>query len=241
MEDFKGKTVVVRGGGNEKSIGHAIACAFADAGADIAVCGSKRSRAVAVVEGLRSRGVEAIALAEPLDGVGHVDEAVRTVIERFGRIDVLVNCALVSKAQLMEHLTSEDLLRAFSMNALVAFEWMKRCREHLAKTNGCVINLCSRLAQQGVPAYGALACASAGIEALSKVAGSEWEEDGVKVHVLEAQSETPRFEELLEEHPELREDVSAAMEGCSRFEPLDAVASRCVRMAAAKSARTHVA
>lgn len=96
-------------------------------------------------------------------------KATQDIVDRFGRIDVLVNCSLVARAELLSATRDEDLERTFSNCTVESFAWMRECRPHLAAVHGSIINLGSRMAMQGQPGLGMLAARGRGACPVSAV------------------------------------------------------------------------
>ena len=89
MFDFKGKTVLVTGGG--AGIGRAIALAFAKAGASVAVAEIDAERADAVRRDLEATGADALVVVADVTKEADIDKVTAAISERFGRLDILLN------------------------------------------------------------------------------------------------------------------------------------------------------
>ena len=86
-----GRVVLI--GGGSRGIGRAIALAFAEAGADVAVVGRTLDALDATVQDIRTMGTQALGLAADIGLAEDRERVVGETIERFGRVDVLVNNA----------------------------------------------------------------------------------------------------------------------------------------------------
>ncbi|HVN90623.1 MAG TPA: SDR family oxidoreductase [Candidatus Binataceae bacterium] len=105
--ELKGRVALVTGAG--KRVGRAIAMALADRGATIAIhYRSSKTEAAEGVAAITSRGGKAEAFAADLTSVPAIEKMVAEVLQRFGRIDVLVNSASVFYRKPLEDLTEED-------------------------------------------------------------------------------------------------------------------------------------
>ena len=109
MKRLNGNVTIITGGG--KGIGYGLAQAFAQEGSDLVITGRTESRLVAAKEKLENEyGIHVL----PIVADGADEDAIRNVvakaIERFGKINTLINNAQVSKSglPLVEH-TKEDL------------------------------------------------------------------------------------------------------------------------------------
>ena len=89
--DFKGKSVIVTGGG--QGIGEGICENFAKFGADVAIFDLNMETAGAVSNKLKEKGVKSIAVKTDVTDQENVNQSVQTVIKEFGTVDILVNNA----------------------------------------------------------------------------------------------------------------------------------------------------
>lgn len=137
------KRVALVTGSGKKRVGWHVADALAGQGFDIAVhYRTSAKEATETVERLRSRGVEAVAFQADLAEESAVRDLVGNALDRFGRLDVLVNCASVYKAQRLEEVTAEDVRHNFEANLLGTF----LCTQHVGfamvqqPEGGCIVN-----------------------------------------------------------------------------------------------------
>lgn len=109
-------------GSGKKRVGSVVADALARRGYAIAVhYRSSAAEAAETTAALRTHGVEAEAFPADLADEVAVKEMVQAVLKRFGRIDVLVNCAAVWKSKPLEDVTAADVRLHFDTNALGTF------------------------------------------------------------------------------------------------------------------------
>jgi pteridine reductase len=131
-------------GSAKKRIGWHVADALAVRGYNIAVhYHTSVNEAAETVEHLRRiRGVEAAALQADLTEESAVHDVVRGAQERFGRLDVLVNCAAVYKAQPLEEVTAADVRRNFETNLLGTFLCAQQAGLLMVQQpeGGCIVN-----------------------------------------------------------------------------------------------------
>jgi len=114
---LNGKVALVTGG--SRGIGAATARGLAAEGADVAISYStSASKAEALVDELRAKGVRAEAFQADQADPAQVDRLVKTVVERFGRLDILVNNAGVAAAAPVDHPIngSSELDRLYAVN-----------------------------------------------------------------------------------------------------------------------------
>ncbi len=121
------KVALVTGSGKRR-VGAHVADALAERGFSLVVhYRSSASDAEAAVARYRCRGVDAIAVQADLADETAVKSLVRQALDRFGRLDVLVNCAAVWQSRKLEDVTAADLRHAFDANTLGTF----LCTQHV--------------------------------------------------------------------------------------------------------------
>lgn len=150
MLRLRGKVAIVTGGAT--GIGEAICHKFAREGATVVVCGLPSDPVDDVVESIRARGHEAVAFKGDVADPGSAQACVETTVERFGRVDVLVNNAGVFPvtAFLEDHPVEafDDLLRN---NCRSMFLMTKCALPHLQKVKGNIVNAGSESGMIGLP------------------------------------------------------------------------------------------
>lgn len=229
-DSFEGKVAVVRGVGGESSAGYAIARSFAQCGANLALVGSSKSRLKSAASEFGEQfGNETLCLWSSHEETSIVADLVDRVIERFGRIDVLVNAALVAKPQFLKSLTGQELERVLNTCTVLPFEWMRACLPHLATAHGAIISLGSRFAEEGLESLGALSAATQGFAALNAVAAREWEHLGVSANVVQPLARNARFEACEQEDGIPSGDAEELLRGLRSS--YDCLARACLHLA----------
>jgi pteridine reductase len=115
------KTALVTGSGARR-VGNAVARALALRGYSIAVhYNHSADEAKKTVDQLRSLGVDAEAFAADVSRETSIDQLVSAILDRFGRIDVLVTCASTFEPKPLEAVTAEDVRWNFEVNTLGTF------------------------------------------------------------------------------------------------------------------------
>lgn len=205
MKRLEGKVAIITGGG--KGIGFGLAKAFANEGSDLVITGRTESRLVEAQQRLEQEyGIQVL----PVVADGADEEAIANVvakaIEKFGRIDTLVNNAQVSKSgtMLVEH-TKEDFDLAIYSGLYATFFYMRACYPYLKESKGSVINFASGAGLFGKLGQSSYAAAKEGIRGLSRVAAAEWGPDGVRVNVVCPLAMTESLEQWKGAYPELFE------------------------------------
>ncbi|MET7772546.1 SDR family oxidoreductase [Nocardia sp. NPDC005366] len=127
-----------------------------------------------VAAGLVSDGADVIALRCDVSERGHVDAAVVATIEKFGRIDILVDAAMTQRLVSFEMSTEQDLDDAYRSSVLGTCNLMAACFPHLKESAGKVINFGSAAGTGGEPWMATYAAAEETVRSLSKVVAAEW-------------------------------------------------------------------
>jgi pteridine reductase len=131
-------------GSGKRRVGSVVADALARRGYGIAVhYRTSAAEAGETVASLRTHGVEAEAFAADLTDEQAVRQMVRQVLDRFGRIDVLVNCAAIWQRKRLEDVTAADVRRHFDTNTLGTFLCCQQAGLAMAAQpeGGVIVNL----------------------------------------------------------------------------------------------------
>lgn len=165
---FEGKVVLVTGG--TKGIGAVIAESFLAAGADVMVCARSVSDRLPTVEG-RSAAFVAADLREADQAAG----AVRATVEKFGRIDVLVNNAGGSPDADAATVSPRFVEKIVALNLLGPFYAAQAANHFMQEgSGGSIVNIGSVSAIDPQPGTAAYSAAKAGLLMLTKALALEW-------------------------------------------------------------------
>ena len=215
MGFLTGKTAIITGAGRAVlsdgrcgSIGYGIATAYAKEGANLVITGRNMKKLEDAKEELeRLYGIQVLILQADVnageDNEAVVGEVVKQTMEKFGRIDVLINNAQASASgvPLAEHTTDQFNLALYS-GLYAAFYYMKACYPHLAETKGSVINFASGAGLFGNYGQCAYAAAKEGIRGLTRVAATEWAKDGINVNIICPLAWTAQLENFEKAYPD---------------------------------------
>ena len=144
MLDFTNQVVLVTGAGSPKGIGRTIAQTFGKQGAKVVICDINQEGCDANVEEMKKMGIEAAGYAANLTDPDAVKELVNKIVEKYGRIDVLVNNAGISQKVTVADMTLDDIKRIFSVNMFGLFLITQAVCEVMKKhKNGRIVHLSS--------------------------------------------------------------------------------------------------
>jgi 2-keto-3-deoxy-L-fuconate dehydrogenase len=143
------RVAIVTGGGS--GIGRAIALRFAREGAHVAVLDISQQSAEAAALEITAEGGSAAAFLCDVTQWSAVHATIRSVQERFGPVDVLVNSAGIAHIGTVETTTDEDFDRIFAVNVKGVFHCMKAAVETMKDRGGVILNIASVVSAMGIP------------------------------------------------------------------------------------------
>jgi NAD(P)-dependent dehydrogenase (short-subunit alcohol dehydrogenase family) len=191
--DLTGRVALVTGAG--RGIGHDLALALVGAGAT-------------VVSGIRGGNAPTESVAIDLRDIGSIRAAVDTVVERHGRIDMLVNNAGLGTNHDALDVTEEEWDELMAVNLKGLFFTCQAAGRHMvARRYGRIVNMSSQAGHVGIRRHAAYSASKGGVELLTKVLALEWGPHGVTVNaVAPTFVRTPGTAERLD-RPEFLDDV----------------------------------
>lgn len=205
MKKMEKKTVIITGGG--RGIGFGLSKAFAKEGADLVITGRTEKTLLDAKKELEE-AYQIQVLPVPANGGEEkaVQNVIEKAIEKFGKIDVVVNNAQVSKSGVLlaDH-SKEDFDLAIMSGLYAVFYYMRAAFPYLKETKGSVINFASGAGLFGKVGQASYAAAKEGIRGMSRVAAAEWGEYGINVNVICPLVMTEGLIKWKEEYPDLYE------------------------------------
>jgi len=139
MPSLNGKVAIVTGA--SKGIGRAIAERLAKDGALVIVnYGKSADKAKSVVSGIESTGGNAVAIQADVSRVADVRRLVKETVQRFGRLDILVNNAAMFTSKALVDTTEEEYDRLFALNARGPYFAMQEAAK-VIEAGGRIVNI----------------------------------------------------------------------------------------------------
>lgn len=187
------KIAIVTGGGG--GIGGAIARRFAREGAKVAVTDIDGAAAKGCADAIDAQnGEEAIALRADVTRKESVREMIQKTLDRWGRIDILVNVAGGAERRRVLDMTAEDWDRVVDMNLKSVFLCSQAVLPTMLKQRyGKIVNISSIYGFTGDATRSSYAAAKAGVAAFTKSLALEHAQDGINVNAIApGRIETPR-------------------------------------------------
>ncbi|WP_433607817.1 SDR family NAD(P)-dependent oxidoreductase [Dactylosporangium sp. CA-139114] len=170
--------------GAAQGIGRGIVQALTERGAAVLLVDHNAETLEATVKGLEGRRVA--SLLSDIRRAGEAERIVAAAVEAFGRLDVLVNNAIATRAAgpFTQH-SDDDYDLVFETGPRATFRLMKAAFPHLAASGrGSVVNLGSSAGTEGQAGWATYAAAKEAVRGLSKVAATEWGAANVRVNVV---------------------------------------------------------
>jgi 3-oxoacyl-[acyl-carrier protein] reductase len=174
--------------GASRGIGRAIAVALASEGAKVVVnYASSASAAEAVVAEINSldNGSEAIAVPADVSKEAEVDSLIKSAIDKWGRVDVLVNNAGITRDTLLLRMKLEDWQSVIDLNLTGVFLTSRAIAKIMLKQkSGRIINIASVSGLMGNAGQGNYSAAKAGVVGFTKTVAKELASRGITVNAV---------------------------------------------------------
>ena len=179
---FQDKVAIVTGGAS--GIGLAIAKRLASEGARLVLVGRNEKQLADGAEQVRQAGApEVWGSVCDVSVEAQVEACVKGTLERFGRLDVIVNNAGLMLFKTIEELTGDDWLRVLNVDLLGAFYFIKQGFLHM-QPGSSIVNVSSIHAIETSPLVATYAAAKAGVNSLTRSAALEGKPKGIRVNVV---------------------------------------------------------
>ena len=184
MKLLEGKVALVTGAG--RGIGKAIALRFAQEGANVAFTDLAINEVVEqTVKEIEAMGVKAKAYASNAANFEETHEVVKQVVEDFGRIDVLVNNAGITKDGLMMRMSEAQWDAVINVNLKSAFNFIHAVTPVMAKQrSGSIINMSSVVGVSGNAGQCNYSASKAGMIGLAKSIAKEMGPRGIRANCI---------------------------------------------------------
>ncbi len=184
VQRLKDKVAIVTGA--SRGIGRATALALASEGANVVVnYASSQEAADKVVAEITAMGSQAIALPADVSQADQVDNLVNAVMEKWGRIDVLVNNAGITRDTLLLRMKLEEWQAVIDLNLTGVFLCTRAVSKIMLKQrSGRIINITSVAGQMGNPGQANYSAAKAGVIGFTKTVAKELASRGITVNAV---------------------------------------------------------
>jgi L-fucose dehydrogenase len=199
---LKGKIIVVSGSaGKQGSIGETIIKRLADEGA-IPVLVDRNDRGFGYAEELQKRGLDSLFVQTDVTNPEQMDAAVQKIIEKYGRIDAVINNVGVNDGAGLDA-SYEEFMDSLKLNLVSYFLLTKYALPYLKESKGNILNIGSKVALTGQGGTSGYAAAKGGVLGLTR----EWAVDLIQYDIrsnaiIIAESFTPAYDDWLKTLPD---------------------------------------
>jgi 3-oxoacyl-[acyl-carrier protein] reductase len=219
--------------GASRGIGRAVALALAAEGANVVVnYASSSAAAQDVVAAITDAGGSAIALQADVSKQEQIDALVKDTLEKFGRIDIFVNNAGITRDTLLLRMKPEDWQAVIDLNLTGVFLCTKAVSKVMLKQrSGRIINIASVAGQMGNPGQANYSAAKAGVIGFTKTVAKELAVRGITVNavapgfIVTDMTSDLKSEEILKYIPLGRYGEPEEVAGMVRFLAADSAAA----------------
>ncbi|NWG02378.1 MAG: 3-oxoacyl-[acyl-carrier-protein] reductase [Syntrophaceae bacterium] len=195
---LKGKVALVTGAA--QGIGRSVALLLARNGADVVISDINLEKAEETAKEIESLGQKAMAVKVDVAHFTEVEQMVGTILEQFGKIDILINNAGITRDKLILRMTEEDWDAVLNVNLKGTFHCTKAVIRHMAKQrSGKIVSIASVVGEMGNAGQANYSASKAGVIGLTKTIAREFAQRGINVNaVAPGYIETPMTEVLPE-------------------------------------------
>ena len=183
MSDLAGRVALVTGG--SRGIGRAIVEELARAGARVAVVATSAEGAESAAQAARALGVEAGAWPADVRDGARATAVAEEVLQKWGRLDLLVNNAGITRDNLLMRMADEDIDAVIDIDLKAALYWCRAVARPMTKArSGCIVNISSIVGLMGSAGQSNYAAAKAGLFGLTRSLAKELGGRGVRVNAV---------------------------------------------------------
>lgn len=203
---LKDKVIIVTGGA--KGIGEGIVKLLAMEGAVSIIVGRNEKDNLKTMNAIEARGGKSWQVPAELTEPSECTRAVAAVIEKFGRIDGLVNNAGINDGVGLENGSYEKFMMSLHRNLVHYYLVTQLCLPELKKSKGAIVNISSKTAETGQGNTSAYAASNGGRNALTREWAVELLKYGIRVNaVIVAECFTPLYEKWILTLPNPKEKL----------------------------------
>jgi len=184
--DLNGKVAIVTGG--SIGLGRQMAEALAEAGADLVLCARKKERCEKAAKELETLGADVLALGCDVKKPAEVQSVLDATVERFGRLDILINNAGTSWGAPVEEMTLEQWNKVIETNLTGTFLFSQAAGKVMVpQKSGKIINITSVAGIHGAPpSFQAIGyhASKGGVIAFTKDLACKWGQHNIQVNAI---------------------------------------------------------
>ena len=181
--NLEGKTAVVTGG--TSGIGRALSLGLADAGADVIATARRQQEVDQTADAVEARGRKTLRLASDVCNRESLETLLTAVLKRFGKVDILINCAGKIKRTPTISLPEEEWTDILNTNLTGTLRACQIFGKHMLERGyGRIINIASLNSFVALSEVAAYAASKAGVASLTRSLAVEWSKKGITVNAI---------------------------------------------------------
>ena len=191
--------------GAGQGVGQGIAFALAKRGVRIIAVGRTLEKCEATISAIKERfGTEGAAVACDIGVIADLDNCVTTAVEKFDRLDILVNNAVSAQITSLMDASIEGFELGLRVGPVASLRLMQLVQPHLVSAGGGnIINLASSAAMRWDSSnYGVYAAEKEAIRALTRAAANEWGGLGIRSNTILPLAQSPALDAWAKYRPE---------------------------------------
>lgn len=177
---LQGKTAFVTGGGT--GITGGIARALSEAGAKVAITSRKPENLEPMKRLIEENGGECFALPADVRDYAAVESAIAQTVEKFGKIDIIVNGAAGNFLCAAEELSANGFGTVVDIDTKGTFNVCRAAFEELKKNQGQILNISATLHYLATPYQIHVSAAKAGVDAITRNLAVDWGKYGIRTN-----------------------------------------------------------
>ncbi len=182
LQDLKDKVVIVTGSG--RGIGKGIAEAFAEVGSKVVISDIDAETAANTAKEIAGKGVETLSAVCDVSNREQVDKLINATVEKFGKIDVVVNNAGITMDGLFIRMKQDQWQKVIDINLTGTFNVTHAAVNVMRKVkSGCIINI-SSVNALGAPGQANYSATKAGVIGFTKALAKEIAGMGIRVNAI---------------------------------------------------------
>ena len=183
MTALAGRVAVVTGG--TSGIGLALVRGLAEVGADVVPMSRRREQVDAAADEVEQRGRRTVRVTADVGDRASLESALATIVEQLGKVDILVNCAGITKRTPTLDVTDEEWNSILATNLTGTLRACQVFGRHmLERGSGRIINIASLASFVGLFEVAAYTASKSGVAGLTRALAVEWGSRGVNVNAI---------------------------------------------------------
>lgn len=225
------KVVLVTGAGG--GIGKAVALKFSQLGAKVVVADVLEEFSLSTASQITGQGGESLAVTVDVSQISSVEEMVKKILDKFGRIDILINNAGITRDNLLLRMKEEDWDKVISINLKGVFNCTKTVIRSMMKQRwGKIVNIASIIGIIGNAGQSNYAASKGGVISLTKSWAKEFASRNINVNAIAPGFIRTKMTDKLS--PEIKEKINQQIP-LKRFGEAEDVANLCVFLSSDES------